>query len=167
MTLPIARTRDEARLYLDLTPCTCGSTDADWHHGSALVDGELASSYDATCPSCGTDREYNFALPPTETPGDFPNFGGPEPSQLLDPARWLSLADHLTSHLPPDDPQTTKQALTIAAAAIAEVLKFIPPNETAVPETAFRTTESRQLRAAEPGRFDRARLEITLATYTS
>jgi hypothetical protein len=166
MTLPIARTRDEARLFLDLTPCDCGSTDADWQHGTGLVDGELASCYDATCMDCGADREYCFGLPPTETGGDFPNFGGPEPSQLLDPGRWLALADQLASMLPPNDPQSSAQALTIAAACVAETMKFIPPGERAVPEQAFWTGTGRRLYDEEPGRFQRDRLRIVLETYS-
>ncbi|MEI8410796.1 MULTISPECIES: hypothetical protein [unclassified Kribbella] len=165
MTLPIARTRDEARLFLDLTPCACGSTDAEWKHGTGLVDGELASRYYATCADCGAERRHSFGLPPTETAGDFPNFGGREPSQLLDPGSWLQLADELASRLPPDDPQASADALTLAAAAVAEVIKFIPPGENAVPEEAFWTEDGRRVHAAEPGRFRQDRLQIVLDTY--
>jgi hypothetical protein len=165
MTLPIARTRDEARLYLDLTPCACGSIDADWRHATGTADGELASVYDATCPDCGAEREYAFGLPPTETGGDFPNFGGDEPSELLDPGRWLALADQLASRLPRDDPETRAQALAIAAAAVAEVIKFVPLGEDAVPEGAFWTDNGRRMYGAEPGRFRRGRLQVVLETY--
>jgi hypothetical protein len=165
MTLPIARTRDEARLFLDLTPCECGSTDADWRHGTGMVDGELASVYDASCADCGAEREYFFGLPPRETGGDYPNFGGPEPSQLLDPGRWLALADQLASMLPPDDPETSAEALAIASAAVVEAMKFIPAGEDAVPEAAFWTEAGRQLYDEQPGRFQRARLQIVRETY--
>ena len=60
MMLPVARTRDEARLYLDLTPCTCGEVDADWKHATGLLDGELVSVYDACCPNCDAEREYTL-----------------------------------------------------------------------------------------------------------
>jgi hypothetical protein len=150
---------------LDLTPCECGAVDADWRHATALVDGELASCYHATCAGCGERREYFFGLPVVETGGDYPNFGGPEPSQLLDAGRWLALADQLASMLPPDDPETTQQALAIAAAAVAEVMKFIPPDEDAVPESAFWTEEGRRVYDAEPGRFRRGRLRVVLETY--
>jgi hypothetical protein len=167
MTLPTARTRDEAWLFLDLTPCACGSTDAAWEHGTGMVDGELASCYDTTCPDCGAERKYFFGLPPRETGGDYPNFGGPEPSQLLDAGRWLALADQLASMLPPDDPETSAQALSIAAAAVAETMKFIPPGEDAVPGDAFWTEEGRRVYDAEPGRFRRERLRIVRDTYRS
>ncbi|MGW1341458.1 hypothetical protein ACWCOV_10430 [Kribbella sp. NPDC002412] len=163
--LPIARTRDEARLFLDLTPCECGSAEADWKHATGLVDGELVSAYDATCADCGAAREYFFGLPARETGGSYPNFGGAEPSQLLDAGRWLALADQLASMLPPDDPETGAEALTLAAAAVGEVVKFIPAGSDVVPVDAFWTVEGRQVYDAEPGRFQRGRLEVVLATY--
>lgn len=163
--LPVARTRDEARLYLDLTPCTCEEVDADWKHATALLDGELVSVYDATCPNCGAEREYTFGLPEHETAGDFPHFGGTEPSQLIDPGRWRALADHLAGNLPADDSETVTQALQFAAAAVAEVIKFIPPGATAVPADAFWTPEGQATYEADPARFHRTRLEITHQTY--
>ncbi|MEU4603393.1 hypothetical protein AB0F43_10475 [Kribbella sp. NPDC023972] len=163
--LPVARTRDEARLFLDLTPCECGSTDADWQHGTGVVDGELASVYDASCADCGAERTYSFGLPERETGGDYPNFGGPEPSQLLDPGRWLELADQLASMLPPDDPETRAEALAIAAASVCEILKFIPADADAVPAEAFWTEQGRRVYDEQPGRFQRARLQIVRETY--
>ncbi|WP_433165252.1 hypothetical protein [Kribbella sp. CA-247076] len=163
--LPVARTRDEARLYLDLTPCACGFVAVDWRHATRLVDGELASCYDTTCPGCDAVREYSFGLPPRESGGDYPNFGGAEPSQLLDAGRWLALADQLASRLPPDDPATRAEALSVAAAAVAEVIKFVPPGEEVVPVEAFWSAEGRRVYDAEPGRFRRGRLEVVLETY--
>jgi DNA-binding beta-propeller fold protein YncE len=165
MMLPVARTRDEARLYLDLTPCACGEVDADWQHATGLLDGELVSVYDATCPNCDAEREYTFGLPEHETAAEVPNFGGPEPSQLIDPGHWMALADQLAGNLPADDPETVTQALQFAAAAVAEVIKFIPPGETAVPADAFWTPEGRAAYEADPGRFHRTRLGITQQTY--
>lgn len=165
MTLPVARTRDEARLYLDLTACTCGALDAEWKHASGVQNGELVSVYDATCPECGADREYVFGLPEHETAGAYPNFGGAEPSQLIDPGRWMDLADQLASSLPADDPDTVAEALRIAHAAVEEVIKFVPPGATAVPADAFWTPEGRAVRDAEPGRFHLDRLEIVRTTY--
>lgn len=163
MTLPVARTRDEARLYLDLTPCDCGTADADWQHATGVQDRDLVSVYDATCEQCGADREYTFALPEKETAGDFPNFGADEPSQLIDAGRWMALADQLADTLPPNDPETTAHAMRIAVAAVDEVLKFL--QQDVVPPSAFWTPEGRAVYDANPGRFHRRRLEIVRDTY--
>ncbi|MGZ0149051.1 hypothetical protein ACXJJ3_18410 [Kribbella sp. WER1] len=163
--LPVARSRDEARLYLDLTACDCGAIDADWQHATGLVDEQLASMYDATCPECGADREYAFALPDHESAGEYPDFGGAEPSELIDPGRWLALADHLAANLPADDPTTVGEALRLAVATVDEVLKFIPPGATAVPAAAFWSAEGQAIYTEDPARFTGARLEIIRSTW--
>lgn len=167
MPLPVARTRDEAHLYLDLTPCdACGSTETEWQHGQAMIDSELASCYDGVCANCGAEREYFFGLPAQEiAAGNFPTFGGPEPSELLDAGRWLELADQVAGDVPLDDSEAARHTLAIAAAAVAETLKFIPPDLDAVPDQAFWTAEGRRVRDAEPGRFRRDRLMVVLDSY--
>jgi hypothetical protein len=166
----IARTRDEALLYLDLHPCrTCGSINTAWE--STLVPAAdpapppgLAIRYWGSCVDCGTDREALFALPGHETtPEGYPAFGGPEPSQLLDAGEWLRVADLTTDDPPPGE---ERHAGTIAAAAIEEVLKFIPAGEDEVPITAFWTAGGMQALDAEPGRFTRRWLTALRDSYT-
>ena len=84
MAFAVARTRDEAHLYLELHPCpNCGSIDTPWEDGLADVEGELAMSYAGTCPGCDVERQYLFGLPARETrAAGWPTFGGPEPSAL-------------------------------------------------------------------------------------
>jgi hypothetical protein len=161
----VARTRDEAVVYLDLTPCECGTTDAEWAHGTGFVNGELVSLYDATCSACGAIREYAFGLPEQETDGEYPHFGGAEPSKLIDAGRWMALADHLASVVPDDEPTAAADVLGLARAAVDEVLKFVPAGATAVPPEAFWTPAGRRVHTAEPGRFRRDRLEVVRRTY--
>lgn len=162
--LPTARTRDEALLWLERTPCPrCAASCFTWAHGLDQDDnGELVIVYDADCPSCGTAREHFFALPAQETSAVF---GGPEPSELLDAGQWLGLADEIGSRVPRDDPPARAEALAVAAAAVEEVLKFIPPNGDQVPAEAFWTDEGRRVRDELPGRFRRDRLQVVLDTY--
>jgi hypothetical protein len=164
--LPIARTRDEAYLYLDLLPCAeCGSVETEWQHGLAQVDGELVAAYDGVCEKCAAPREYLFRLPEREHAGGSPNLGGPEPSQLLDPGQWLDLADRLMSAVPSDDPTTADEKARYAVAAIGEVLKFAPAGTDAVPPERFWSEEGRQVYDQQPGRFRRDRLQVVLETY--
>jgi hypothetical protein len=167
MTLPVVRTRDEAHLYFDLHPCTeCGSIDVTWEHAVVSADGELASEYYGTCPGCGTERDFVFGLPAREyVTAEFPNFGGPEPSQLLDAGEWMWVADLTAGNVPTNDRDQERQALTIAMRAVAEVIKFIPPGEEDVPAEAFWTERGQQMYGAEPGRFSRGRLEVVQDTY--
>jgi hypothetical protein len=166
MALPVVRTRDEAHLYLDLHPCDCGSVETDWESGVVAVDATLATAYSGTCSACGAEREFVFALPEREVPPEgFPTFGGPEPSQLLDAGEWLWVADLTAGNVPPDDPDAAHRALTIARAAVEEVLKFIPDDQDDLPDQAFWSERGTRVRAEEPGRFGRERLMIVRDTY--
>jgi hypothetical protein len=167
MPFAVARTRDEAHLYLELHPCEdCGSVDTEWEHGLAEADGELVSSYVGVCPGCGMEREYLFGLPEKETAaGAFPTFGGPEPSELLDAGQWLEVADLSASDVPAGDRAAAARVLSVARAAVEEVLKFIPAGRAEVPDDAFWTDEGRRVRDAEPGRFRLDRLLVIRDTY--
>jgi hypothetical protein len=166
MAFAVARTRDEAHLYLELNPCQdCGSIDAPWEHGIAEVDGELAISYAGVCPGCDAKREYLFGLPAKETRAvSWPTFGGPEPSELLDAGQWLDVADRAAGAVPAD-PEEAGRVLAVARAAVDEVIKFIPPGQDAVPDDEFWTPEGSRVRAAEPGRFRLDRLLVVRDTY--
>jgi len=166
MAFAVARTRDEAHLYLELHPCQdCGSVEAPWEHGLTQVDGELTISYAAVCPGCGAEREYLFGLPGRETTAaSWPTFGGPEPSELLDAGQWLDVADQAAGNVPADREEAGR-VLSVARAAVEEVIKFVPPGQDAVPEDEFWTTAGRQVRDAEPGRFRLDRLLVTRDTY--
>jgi hypothetical protein len=126
----------------------------------------LARAYFGKCPACGVEREYVFGVPehPVIVP-EFPNFGGPEPSQLLDAGEWLWVSDMTASRAPADDPQAERQALTVAARAVEEVVKFLPAGAQQVPYVAFWSERGQEIRAAEPGRFARDRLVVVRDTY--
>jgi hypothetical protein len=167
MTLPVARTRDEAHLYMDLNPCTaCGSNYVTWRHAVVDADGELGSGYFGTCPGCHTQREFVFRLPEREyVVGYFPNFGGAEPSQLLDAGEWLWIADRAAGNAPAGDPVEERRALDLATRAVAEAIKFIPNGQERVPDSAFWSRRGWEVRNAEPGRLSRGRLQVVHDTY--
>src|SRR5688500_13011920 len=97
MVLPVARTNAEAHLYMDLHPCACG--EIRFPRTSSVVtspDGVLASRYAGTCPQDGTEREFLFRLPERVLAPPLDGavmYGGSEPSELIDPGEWLSVAD--------------------------------------------------------------------------
>jgi len=166
MPFAVARTRDEAHLYLDLHPCACGSVETTWDSALVVADGEPANRYAGTCAGCGTGREFWFGLPEREVmPADYPTFGGPEPSQLLDPGQWRWVADLTARDVPEDDPAEARRSLAVARAAVEEVVKFIPPGVDQVPGKAFWTEQGRQAYEAEPSRFTLDRLLAARTGY--
>lgn len=160
MPFAVARSRDEAHLFLDLHPCdACGSVDTTWEHGLMAVEGALASRYAGICAGCGAAREHLFGLPEREVvPKSFPTFGGTEPSELLDAGEWLWVAERTAQAVTSDDPAESRRVLAIATAAVEEVVKFIAPGEDEVPAHAFWSDLGRRERDAEPARFTLDRL---------
>jgi hypothetical protein len=125
MNPPLARSNLEAHLFMDLRPCGCG--EARFDRASAVVElpgGGLGSRYAGACARCGTAREFVFTLPPQAGPtaAEDVRYGGAEPSELLDPGEWLWTADAYAKAAPADP-----HRLAAAAAAVDEVLKFVPP----------------------------------------
>jgi hypothetical protein len=159
----------ECHLYMDLRPCPdCGEPEFDWsQHGAGMRDGQRTSSYEGECPGCRTARRFEFiVLNPDLAP---PALGGVEPSQIIDPGEFLAAGDlaarfvTVRAGATPDEVAEAYDAAVDAVAAVEEVLKFIPAGATTVPEAAFTTPAGRAVRAADPGRFDRDRLEPVLA----
>jgi hypothetical protein len=127
------------------------------------VQSELVSSYVGVCPGCGAGREFLFGLPDAEAaPGAFPDFGGPEASEILDAGQWLEIADRAAA----DDGVDADRRLALARAAVEEVVKFIPLGEHVVPDDAFWTDEGLRVRAEEPGRFRLERLLVVRDSYS-
>lgn len=147
---------------MDFRPCEgCGERGFSGRSALVLVEGELCSQYTGACRRCGLPREFTFRVPEEVRPRlerDV-TFGGPEPSELLDPGEWLLVAD-LTAAGGADDSD-----LMVAAAAVDEALKFIPEGADQVPPEAIRSSEGRQVYAQDPGRFSRRRLAAVAATY--
>ena len=174
----LARTNAEAHLFMDLHPCECG--EVRFPRSSSVIetdDGDLASHYTGTCRKDGRPREFTFRLPQQilPPPGDGSvRYGGAEASELLDPGEWLGVADAYARNVPADTAALdadglarAKAMLNRAAAAIDEVLKFIPAGADRVPEQAFGTDRGRAAYAQEPGRFRSVRLEAVRSTYVN
>lgn len=172
--MPLARTSTEAHLYMDLRPCGCG--EVLFPRDSAVIQAgnDLASRYSGTCVSCGSYREFVFRLPAEiqlPRPG-VTSFGAGPPSELLDPGEWLWIADRYASAAPADlsslsgeARQRAHRSTATAAAAMDEVLAFVPAGAEAVPAKAIRSERGRAVYAREPGRFRRDRIVVVRDTY--
>ncbi len=157
-----ARTAEEARLYMELHSCSCGESAFEAHSAVVQEQGVLLSRYTGRCPRCGARREFLFELPEQirAIALDGLDFGGSDPSRLLDAGEWLAVSDRYAKRVP-----RTPGDLSIAIAALEEVLKFIPEGADRAPAGAFRSAQGRAVRDAEPGRFRRARLEAAGEVY--
>lgn len=157
-----ARTNAEAHLYMDLTPCGCGDTAFERRSSVVERGGTLCSEYIGSCRTCGTIRTFVFELPQemARSVAGKVIYGGADPSRLLDPGQWMTVAEHRASLNP-----GTAQDLAVACGAIEEILKFIPPGGERVPDDAFTSDRGKDVLRREPGRFRKSRLEAVLSTY--
>ncbi len=165
MTAPLARTNEEAHLYMELHPCECGEADFDAVSSVARVAGVWISRYSGRCVECGRERVFEFRQPEEiALPGEGAWAPDPQPSELLDAGEWLFVADTYGSTGPDPGPRVRTDLLA-AAAALDEVLKFLPEGADEVPESAFWSARGRAVRDAEPERFRRIRLEAAWGVY--
>jgi hypothetical protein len=147
---------------MDLQPCDgCGERGFSGRSAVVIVDGVLCSRYTGSCRRCGLPREFTFRLPDEISlpVGPDVSFGGPEPSELLDPGEWLMVADLAAKGA------ADASDLRLAAAATDEAIKFIPETADRVPPEAIRSVDGQRIYAEDPGRFLRRRLEAVAATY--
>jgi len=129
-----ARSDAEALAFLATTPCPrCRSTSSPWLHAFVTGQGRKPAprkrgQYTCRCETCRLIRVTYVPLAEKDAgPG---LFGGPERSALLDAGQWLAYVDARAQ--PGADGPPTRNALRTAAAAIEEVLKFIPPGQDCV-----------------------------------
>ena len=171
--VPLARTLDEARLYVDSQTCECGGSyvtsysypeeaglTARWRVASRQAEEHVWSLpwIDSTCGECRVLRKFHFRTHSAERarPADAVVwFGADEPSQLFDAGQWflmyLEYSDHargkrLRAPRPRDWP--------IASAALDEVEKFIPSGTSTVPASAFWTAVGKQVQARFGGQMN-------------
>lgn len=169
----MARTNAEAHIYMDMHACDCGDSKFERNNTVIEVDGDLASRYTGPCSACGQTREFVFALPEhisVPLPGTVV-FGDGSPSELLDAGEWMFVADRYARAAPGrvptgiEESRKARQLVATAAAAMDEVLAFVPSDEDMVPYEALRSERGRAVYDEEPGRFFQDRLEIVRDTY--
>ena len=121
-------------------------------------DDGLLSVYEGACGGCGKSRRFEFVLSEPLSPSTGPlAYGGDEPSTIIDAGQFLGLANRNAKSVPADVAALIESArpsagdaLDVAIAALAEVLKFIPPDASTVPPGAFFTDQGRAIRDQKP-----------------
>ncbi|MEU6278104.1 hypothetical protein ABZ871_37775 [Streptomyces populi] len=165
----IARSTQEAHLYMDLHACACGADGFEREHRLDERDGVLVAVYEGVCPECGRARSFAFRLT-DELPPAPPAFGGSEPSRIIDPGEFLWVGDQVATdaglrllHTPPAERHEQREGSAFALAAVEEVLKFLPRGLDRIPEELFTSERGREVYARAPHRFERAALLENIA----
>ncbi|MFD4564679.1 hypothetical protein [Streptomyces sp. NPDC058475] len=164
----IARSMQEAHLYMDLHACVCGAEEFDRQHRLEDRDGVLVTVYEGGCPQCGRPRSFEFALLDEEPPAP-PAFGGPEPSRIIDPGEFLWIGDRVSTesglrllNTPLAEHREIRPATAYAIAAFEEVAKFLPDGADRIPEDRFTSERGREVYAKDPTRFTRKEIDAAL-----
>jgi hypothetical protein len=170
--LPSARSALEASIAIFLEPCpACGAHGLNAAPETVVEDGEPFLRFAGPCPTCATPREYLFPRS-DEVVVDGRQIGGDGPSRLLDAGQWVRYALFLADGTPeePDglsaeDRADARLDLLLAADALAEALKFLPPGAEDLPRSAVWTEDGLAVFAEAPSRFGRTWLTHTMESY--
>jgi hypothetical protein len=150
---------------MELHPCQCSeSAITAKSHASIQAEQGIADEHTGICTGCGRNRRFVFRVP-SLAPQHTDRYGGPDPSQIIDAGEWrlVSLAYMEEQGNVRDRPDRLREVLQVALAAYQEILKFIPPGQQEMPESAFFTKRGRQIRASEPSvSFTRSFLEAMI-----
>jgi hypothetical protein len=171
----VARSHNEAMVYVLLRECrACGETERDVTDVLHARDGEVVAEYTSYCRRCGNLDVYAFRLPERDPQagGAGVVFGGERPSTIIDAGQWLYFADRTArsgpvepAGLTPEQRLDAALAMESAAAAVREVVKFIPWGDERVPPAAIWTDRGRAEVARDPLRLRRDRMAVLEAAY--
>lgn len=159
-----ARSPTEVHLYLDLHPCECGhARPRDRQELRSGCNGAFVIFYGGDCPGCGRPWRAAFSVPDGLPPDGSIGEGT---SAIICPGEFVWLSDREAA-FPAGSPgaHTARERLSLAAAALDEAAKFIPPGGDRVPPEAFTSGAGRALHAEFPGRFLREDLNGRAELY--
>lgn len=164
-----ARTAEEADLYVDLEAEAEGEVPESRKRKKTERRRQTFWSYQVRCKS-GKLLEFEFELDglPEPKPGLRRNvdYGGAEPSRIIDAGEWLKVADRWAGEAPRSlaglpERQRREAAGTLekAIAAVGEILKFIPHGSDRVSSTSLLNNRGKTYFNKDVRRFTRTALE--------
>ncbi len=160
-----ARSVSEAHLFMDMR-----GVSRKRDRKLVPAGNDLLTIYTAAVEGESEPGIFAFLI---EDPGGQLGAGGmPAPSKIIGPDQFITWADILSKKAPgspaglsPDQRAGAKSILVEAAQCLEEIIKFIPPNASSVPEAAFKSEAAKRKFAQEPGRFQQMRLQVVAQTY--
>jgi hypothetical protein len=159
-----AHSHVEACLYFSVIRCDACRSGAltPTFESSQYADG--AWRVFAHCTNCGAAEAYSFRVPAPPArhdplSSDAPINATPEPSEIIDPVQWVTLAK-LMSESAADTPDAGERRWRKirAAQCLDEALKFYDDDNELPPAEALRTDDSRSAVRDHPQRYARSRL---------
>lgn len=158
-----ARSIHEMHFAASLEPCpTCGAR-IDPQQLSLAGDGD-AWALSGDCPRCRTPRGFSFRThgDPLTAPSARDEVGGPKPSEIIKPSRWLAEIDRLLIIVRPDPTQlgiapwqANRDDNKRLLICLNELLKFIPDGAAEIPLDALDPDERADW-TARPEHYQRA-----------
>ncbi len=158
----------EEYFYLMVNPCACGMPWRTGDQQAAPGGGGLVHPVHATCPGCGAERTFTFALrqrPEAARPAPVREVNPTdEPSRAIDLGQWMTLARFYLARIERlRDAVAKAQSLLDARQCLEEALKFFPPAAETAPADALWTDAGRHVAAETPDLLTRPRIETMLA----
>jgi len=164
-----ARTAEEADLYVDLECEAAREVPQSRKKKKTERRRQTFWTYEIRCSS-GKLLEFEFDLSglPDKKPGlrRKVEFGGAQPSRLLDAGEWMKVADRYSERapkslagLPEKQRRTAAHDVEFAVAAVAEALKFIPSGSERVSSTSLLSDRGKAYFNKDVRRFSRTELE--------
>jgi len=164
-----ARTSEEADLYVDLECEAAGEIPVARKRRKGERRRETFVVYEVRCQS-GKLLEFEFREDglPAPKPGlrRKVEFGGSEPSLLIDAGEWMKVADRHAARAPRSLAGLPERArrdatsdLSMALAALDEVMKFLPAGADRIPSTALFSTRGKTYFNKDVRRFQRDSLK--------
>jgi uncharacterized protein YjbI with pentapeptide repeats len=161
-----ARSIHEMHFAASLAPCPkCGTRIGAEQLHFAVKDEAWALTGD--CPRCGTPRAFTFRTygDPLTAPTPRDELGGPQPSEIISPSRWIAEIDRLLPLLRADPKQlgidewkANRDANQRLLVTLNELVKFVPAGATEIP-TALLDADEDADRGARPERYQRVWIE--------
>jgi hypothetical protein len=155
----MARSVEEALLYLDLHFCSCERPRLDLDHGMDKREDAFVVVYEGRCGLCGATGRFEFVLDTTEEVVH-PAIGGRTPSKIIGPDEFLRISDDAVSRVPVDMTGLSSDEIALARifmenaiTALEELRKFVSEGDVEIPQEKFTSEEGRSVRRASPERF--------------
>lgn len=167
----LARSVEEALLYLDINFCSCDRPRLELDGGMDKREDVFLVVYEGRCDRCGATGRFEFALDTSEEV-PYPAIGGRTPSRIIAPEEFLRVSDDAASRVPvdvsglsSDEIAAARLLMENAVTALEELRKFVPEGHVEVPRRESASEAESAARVGAPERFRSEEIDERLRSY--